>query len=59
VPLAVVTITELVRSRIEVDPNNPDRVFFDTFDIWLANRTGTAWYDVSCGYSGVSPKPFT
>jgi hypothetical protein len=42
---------------IEVDPNNPDRVFFDTFDIWLASRTGTAWYDVSCGYSGVSPKP--
>jgi hypothetical protein len=42
---------------IEVDPNNADRVFFDTFDIWLANRTGTAWYDVSCGYSGVTPKP--
>jgi hypothetical protein len=42
---------------IEVDPNNPDRVFFDTFDIWLASRTGTTWYDVSCGYSGVSPKP--
>lgn len=42
---------------IAVDPTNPDRVFFDTFDIWLATRTGTAWYDVSCGYSGVSPKP--
>jgi hypothetical protein len=42
---------------IEVDPNNPDRVFFDTFDVWLANRTGTAFYDTSCGYSGVSPKP--
>ena len=42
---------------VAVDPNNPDRVFFDTFDVWLATRTGTTWYDVSCGYSGVSPKP--
>lgn len=42
---------------VEVDPNNPDRVFFDTFDVWLANRTGTAFYDVTCGYSGPSPKP--
>ena len=42
---------------IAVDPTNPDRVYFDTFDIWLATRTGTAWYDVSCGYTGVSPKP--
>ena len=23
---------------IAVDPNNPDRVFIDTFDIWFANR---------------------
>ncbi len=42
---------------VKVDPNNPDRVFFDTFDIWLASRTGLAWYDTSCGYSGVTPKP--
>jgi len=39
---------------IVVDPNNADRVFFDTFDIWLASRTGTAWYDVTCGYNGTS-----
>ncbi len=39
---------------IVVDPNNADRVFFDTFDIWLATRTGTAWYDVTCGYNGNS-----
>src|SRR4029079_13913049 len=42
---------------VEVDPNNPDRVFIDTFDVWLASRTGTAFYDVTCGYSGPSPKP--
>jgi hypothetical protein len=37
---------------IAVDPNNPDRVFFDTFDVWFATRTGTAWNDTTCGYSG-------
>jgi hypothetical protein len=37
-----------------VDPNNPDRVFFDTFEVWLASSTGTAWYDVTCGYNGTS-----
>ena len=42
---------------VAVDPNNPDRVFVDTFDVWLATRTGTAWYDMTCGYSGPSPKP--
>lgn len=42
---------------VKVDPNNPDRVFFDTFDVWLASRTGAAWYDTTCGYSGVTPKP--
>ena len=36
---------------VAVDPNNPDRVFFDTFDIWLATRTGTQWYDTSCAYT--------
>jgi hypothetical protein len=39
---------------VAVDPNNPDRVFFDTFEVWLASRTGTAWYDLSCGYNGTS-----
>src|SRR6266536_1773802 len=42
---------------VAVDPNDPDRVFFDTFEVWFATRTGTVWNDTSCGYSGVSPHP--
>jgi uncharacterized repeat protein (TIGR01451 family) len=37
-----------------VDPNNPDRIFIDTFDTWLANRTGTTFYNTTCGYNGTS-----
>jgi uncharacterized repeat protein (TIGR01451 family) len=37
---------------IAVDPNNPDRVFIDTYDTWLVSRTGTSFYDVTCGYNG-------
>ena len=36
---------------IVVDPNDPERVFFDTFDVWFATRTGTTWNDTTCGYS--------
>ncbi len=39
---------------IAVDPNNPSRVFFDTYEVWLASATGTAWYDLTCGYNGTS-----
>src|SRR5437667_3204659 len=42
---------------IAVEPNNPDRVFFDTFDVWFATRTGTVWNDTTCGYSGSNPHP--
>ncbi len=42
---------------IAVDPNNPDRVFFDTYEVWFATRTGTVWNDTTCGYSGGSPHP--
>src|SRR5215471_259837 len=34
-----------------VDPNNAERIFVDTFDVWFATRTGTTWNDVTCGYS--------
>ena len=37
-----------------VDPNSSDRVYFDTFEVWLASSTGTAWYDLTCGYNGTS-----
>ena len=36
---------------IVVDPNDPERVFFDTFDVWFATRAGTTWNDTTCGYS--------
>lgn len=39
---------------IAIDPNNPDRIYVDTFDTWLANRTGTSFYNVTCGYNGNS-----
>src|SRR6266516_1911855 len=42
---------------VAVDPNNPDRVFFDTFEVWFATRTGTVWNDTTCGYSGANPHP--
>jgi hypothetical protein len=42
---------------LAVDPNNPDRLFVDTYDVWFATRTGTAWNDITCGYSGGGPLP--
>jgi hypothetical protein len=42
---------------VAVDPNDPDRVFFDTFEVWFATRTGTVWNDITCGYSGANPHP--
>jgi hypothetical protein len=43
---------------IAVDPNNKDRVFFDTFEIWFWANGNTSWNDTTCGYSTVqSPLP--
>lgn len=35
---------------LAVDPNNPDRVFFDTFDVWFWQNGNVVWNDVTCGY---------
>ena len=37
---------------VAVDPNNPDRVFFDTFEIWFWQNGNSSWNDTACGYSG-------
>ncbi|HEX4485101.1 MAG TPA: hypothetical protein VH088_02475, partial [Terriglobales bacterium] len=39
---------------IAVDPNNADRLYVNTFETFLVTRTGTAWYDLTCGYNGTS-----
>ena len=39
---------------LTIDPNDPDRIFMDTYDTWLATRTGTDFYNVTCGYTGSS-----
>ncbi len=39
---------------LAVDPNNADRLFVDTYDIWFANRTGSTFTDITCGYNGTS-----
>ena len=36
---------------VTVDPNNPDRAFFDTFEIWFWQNPNPAWNDTTCGYS--------
>lgn len=37
---------------VAVDPNNADRVFFDTFEVWFWKNGNNSWTDTSCGYSG-------
>ncbi len=39
---------------LAVDPNNADRLFVDTYDIWFATRTGSSFTDITCGYNGTS-----
>ncbi|HJQ38354.1 MAG TPA: hypothetical protein VKB93_14550, partial [Thermoanaerobaculia bacterium] len=36
---------------VAVDPNNADRVFISTFDVWFATRTGSSFNNLTCGYS--------
>jgi hypothetical protein len=37
---------------LAVDPNNADRLFADTYDVWFATRTGSSFTDLTCGYNG-------
>ena len=39
---------------LAVDPNDADRVFVDTYDVWFATRTGSTFTDLTCGYNGTS-----
>ena len=41
---------ELYDQGIAVDPNNPDRVFFDTYEIWFWANGNPTWNDTTCGY---------
>jgi hypothetical protein len=36
---------------LAVDPNNPNIVFMDTFDIWKSSDGGVSFSDITCGYS--------
>ena len=36
---------------VAVDPNDPTRVFFDTYEIFFATQGGTTWYDTTCAYT--------
>ena len=41
---------------LAIDPNNPDRAFFDTFEIWFWDGSTPAtaalpWNDTTCGYT--------
>ena len=42
---------------LAVDPNNPDNLLVDTYDVWRATRTGTTLTDLTCGYNGAGPHP--
>jgi hypothetical protein len=44
---------------VAVDPNDPERVFFDTFDVWFATLRGNSFFDVTCAmsYDQINP-PF-
>lgn len=39
---------------IAVDPNDPERFFLDTYDIWVGTRTGGKLSNLTCGYDGTS-----
>lgn len=40
---------------IAIDPNDPERAFFDTYEIWFWANPNTSWNDTTCGYGGGTP----
>lgn len=38
--------------NVAVDPNNPDILFMDTYDVWKSIDGGTTFTDLTCGYGG-------
>ncbi|HEY6043088.1 MAG TPA: hypothetical protein VIX58_13245 [Anaerolineae bacterium] len=36
---------------LAVDPNNPDVLFMDTYDIWKSTNGGSTLTDITCGYA--------
>ncbi|HYP19551.1 MAG TPA: S-layer homology domain-containing protein, partial [Chloroflexia bacterium] len=44
--------------HIEVDPNNPEVIFFDNINIWKSTDGGETVRDLTCGYSTIQvPRP--
>ena len=37
---------------IAVDPNDADKIFVDTYDVWRGTRNGSSITDLTCGYGG-------
>ena len=40
---------------IAIDPNDPERAFFDTYEIWFWANGNATWNDTTCGYGGGTP----
>ena len=38
---------------VAVDPNNPDTLYMDTYEIWQSTDGGTSFTDVTCGYGSL------
>jgi hypothetical protein len=37
---------------LAVDPNNPNTLFMDTYEVWKSTDGGVSFLNTSCGYSG-------
>ncbi len=43
--------------NVTVDPNNPDNIYMDTFDIWKSTDGGASFSDTTCGYGYLNGNP--